>query len=285
MGQRGPRLLVLARLSGIISMSCAFLSFSARSLCAQQNDLSAAASQMAAAINKSGERQAAVFDFVGPGKRVTPLGQKLADEFSAELAKSHTRFRVMSRGAVAKSFPEADLAPATGADEGYMVLAALDMGWDTAVVGSFTIQQGTIVLDIQSVRAERGDQIALIEDRIPISDELKRIIPEPAPTGVTGRMNGASGGNAGYSMPRCISCPPAVFPEFAKDNKIQGVVVLSAVIRLDGSPTDIAVVRAVPGLTTSAIRAVSTWKFQPGAGPDGNPAVVRTKIEVTFRLF
>lgn len=258
--------------------------FATTGLSAQQVDLSTAAAQMATAINNSKEKTVAVFDFVGPGKSITPLGQKLAEDFSETLAKSHGKFKVIDRNAVLKSFPKASPAPATATDEGYMVLSALDMGWKTAVVGSIGIDNGTIVLDIQDARTESGDEVALVQARIPLSDELKQLIPPPLSSPI-GRADLPVAGENAYSMPRCIHCPNAIYSDFAAKHKFQGVVVLSVVVPPGGRPTDITVVKALPGLTMSAIRAVSAWKLQPATDPNGNPAAVQTTIEVTFRLY
>lgn len=270
---------------GLIGAICGIVFLiAAIGLPAQQNDLSSAASQMAAAVNKSKQKTVAVFDFVGPNSVLTPLGRKLADEFNDALSKSHKKFKVEDRSAVVKSLPRGALAPATAANKGLQVGAALDMGWKTAVVGSFTVEHETIVLSAEAANAENGDRIALVQAQISLTDALKQLIPNLQPS-MDVQSKPPMGGQAGYSMPRCIRCPQATYSKAAADDKTQGVVVLSTIVTLDGRAIDIAVVKDLPGLTTSAIRAVSGWEFQPATDSNGNPTPVRALVEVTFRLY
>jgi TonB family protein len=71
----------------------------------------------------------------------------------------------------------------------------------------------------------------------------------------------------------------------ARDNKVEGTVVLSAVFGVDGQIGDVRVIRGLPhGLTENAIIAAKTIRFEP-AVKDGQPVSVRGSIEFTFNLF
>lgn len=95
-----------------------------------------------------------------------------------------------------------------------------------------------------------------------------------------------TGGTGGYGMPKCVYCPDAQFSDEAVKAKYQGVVMLSAIVGLDGRATDVHVVKSLGlGLDENAMAAVKTWRFTPALGPDGKPAAVRAEIEVTFRLY
>jgi TonB family protein len=70
----------------------------------------------------------------------------------------------------------------------------------------------------------------------------------------------------------------------AVEEKIEGIVRLSAVIRQDGSLGDIVVVRSLDSrLDFAAREALSKWIFEP-AMRDGAPIDVDAVIEVPFRL-
>lgn len=76
---------------------------------------------------------------------------------------------------------------------------------------------------------------------------------------------------------------PAYTPE-ARDAKIEGAVLLSAVIEADGSVTGISVERSLDaGLDNNAVETVKRWQFKP-AEKDGAPVAVSVKIEINFRL-
>ena len=76
----------------------------------------------------------------------------------------------------------------------------------------------------------------------------------------------------------------AQYTREAKDNKIEGQVVLKVVFGADGQLGDIKVVQGLPyGLTQSAIEAASKIRFEP-AVKDGQPVSVRGSLEFTYNL-
>jgi len=93
-------------------------------------------------------------------------------------------------------------------------------------------------------------------------------------------------GTGGYGEPKCVYCPEPEFSMDAVKVKVQGVVLLSAVITADGKVTDIHVSKGLGfGLDEKVIEMVRSWRLTPARGPDGKPAAVRMDIEVTYRLF
>jgi TonB family protein len=76
----------------------------------------------------------------------------------------------------------------------------------------------------------------------------------------------------------------AQYTQEAKDNKVEGTVVLSVVFGADGQIGDIKVIKGLPyGLTQKAIEAASKIRFEP-AMKDGQPVSVRGNLEYSFRL-
>jgi protein TonB len=77
----------------------------------------------------------------------------------------------------------------------------------------------------------------------------------------------------------------AKYTEEARQNKIQGTVVLNVVFTADGRITNIRVVRGLPdGLTEKAIEAAQRIRFNP-AVKSGVPVSVRGNLEFTFNLY
>jgi TonB family protein len=71
----------------------------------------------------------------------------------------------------------------------------------------------------------------------------------------------------------------------AKDNNVEGTVVLSVVFGADGQLSDIKVIRELPhGLTENAIIAAKKIRFLPAA-KDGHRVSVRGTLEFTFHLY
>jgi len=76
----------------------------------------------------------------------------------------------------------------------------------------------------------------------------------------------------------------AQYTKEARDNKIEGKVMLSVVFGADATLSGIRVVRGLPdGLTQEAIKAARKIQFKP-AEKDGKPVSVRGILEYTFRL-
>lgn len=73
------------------------------------------------------------------------------------------------------------------------------------------------------------------------------------------------------------------YPPLAKAARIQGWVVLNAIIGKDGSVQNLEVASGHPMLAAAALRAVSQWKFRPYI-LDGAPIEVETQIAVHFTL-
>ncbi len=74
-----------------------------------------------------------------------------------------------------------------------------------------------------------------------------------------------------------------VYPELARAAKIEGVVILEAVINPDGAVRDVRVLRSVPLLDEAALAAVRQWRYTPTV-LSGVPIAVVMTVTVTFRL-
>ena len=86
--------------------------------------------------------------------------------------------------------------------------------------------------------------------------------------------------------PVAIHQPLLSYTTEAKEAKIEGLVLLQAVIRKDGTVSDAKVLRGLGhGLDEAAVNAVvKEWRFKPGT-LDGQPVDVRATMEISFRLY
>lgn len=73
------------------------------------------------------------------------------------------------------------------------------------------------------------------------------------------------------------------YPRIARGARIQGQVVLSAIISKTGEIEDLALVSGHPMLVPAAIEAVKQWRYRPYL-LNGGPVEVETTITVTFLL-
>jgi len=84
--------------------------------------------------------------------------------------------------------------------------------------------------------------------------------------------------------PRAIKSPDPRYSKEAAKKKIQGVVVVAAVIGPDGFVKDVRVVHGLGyGLDEEAVKTVRRWRFQP-ALKDGTPVAYELGIECHFRM-
>ena len=114
-----------------------------------------------------------------------------------------------------------------------------------------------------------------------------------------GRGNGVGAGEGGgtgggiYKVGSGIVGPKllrSVQPKYTPDAmraKIQGMVLLDAVVLSNGTVGDVKVARSLDpgGLDLEAIKAAKAWLFQPATNPEGKPVNVQVTLELAFRIF
>ncbi len=74
------------------------------------------------------------------------------------------------------------------------------------------------------------------------------------------------------------------YTELARKARIQGVVIVEAIIDKEGRVTNVRILKGLPmGLDQSAVDVVKTWRFTP-ATLNGRPVSVYYSLTVNFRL-
>jgi protein TonB len=87
----------------------------------------------------------------------------------------------------------------------------------------------------------------------------------------------------GVSQGLLIYQPSPEYPRIARAARIQGQVLLKAVISRDGRIEDLQAISGHPMLIPPAIRAVQQWRYRPYL-LNGEPVEVETEITVNFLL-
>jgi TonB family protein len=102
--------------------------------------------------------------------------------------------------------------------------------------------------------------------------------PQPHVAGEPYRVGGD------VARPEKVSGEAPAYTEEARTARVQGVVVLEAIIDENGDIAKIRVLKQLPlGLDKAALAAVSTWKFKP-ATLDGVPVKVYYTLTVNFQM-
>jgi TonB family protein len=114
-------------------------------------------------------------------------------------------------------------------------------------------------------------------------------IPGDHASGVIGVVSNTPNGatrvrvSSGVAQGLLIKKVAPQYPADAREQHIQGVVVLRALIDKEGSVASAQVVTGPPELAPAAIEAVKQWKYRPYL-LNGTPVIVDTQIQVNFTL-
>ena len=112
---------------------------------------------------------------------------------------------------------------------------------------------------------------------------------------VGGTLGGQLGGTIGgtgtalhvggdVKAPVAITRVEPEYTELARKARIEGIVIIEAIIDPSGNVTDARVLKPLPlGLDQAALDAVKRWKFKPGT-LNGQPVPVIYNLTVNFRL-
>jgi protein TonB len=85
------------------------------------------------------------------------------------------------------------------------------------------------------------------------------------------------------TAPRLLNAPPPVYPHIARQARIEGDVVMDAMIDASGAVTKMDIVSGPAMLHSAAKEAVRSWRYAP-AILNGEPTGARLRVVVQFRL-
>lgn len=249
---------------------------------AQERQIDALAERTAAALSHSQLNVVMVFDFAGPDQ-MDVVGQKLAADFRAALIKSGHGVQVEEHSLLRELLRKNDLAASGLHDASLAQWLALQSGADAWISGTLSNGSGGLTVTVKAFGVKSSDQILKFETSVPLGDDLRALIGKSEEDEFPSLPKS---GKNGYSYPICIRCTPAQFSAEATARKFTGTVALEATVDAEGKVKDLRITKGLPfGLTEQAIRAVQEWQFKPATGPDGKPASVRQKIQVTFHSY
>lgn len=90
---------------------------------------------------------------------------------------------------------------------------------------------------------------------------------------------------SGLSEPKAVEKAPPAYPEEARAERVEGVVVLEVTITTKGAVADIVAIEDPDTRLTAAARdAVARWRFEPARDGSGHAVAVRYRLTVAFKL-
>jgi len=133
--------------------------------------------------------------------------------------------------------------------------------------------------DDPEILVERPVEIASTRDRdwvVGVPSEIPAPPPPPAPQVYEVGFN--------IAPPRLLHRVEPVYTRAALAARVQGVVILEAIIDTEGSVASITVLRGLKlGLTESAVEAVRQWRFEPST-VEGRAVPVVYRLTVVFQI-
>jgi TonB family protein len=88
---------------------------------------------------------------------------------------------------------------------------------------------------------------------------------------------------SGLKEPKKLKDVPPVYPDVARQARVEGQITLDCVISGEGRITDVRILRGVPLLDQAAIDAVEQWVYAPTL-VEGRPVPVAMIITISFTL-
>jgi periplasmic protein TonB len=93
-------------------------------------------------------------------------------------------------------------------------------------------------------------------------------------------------GVAGVGTPSCFYMPNPPYSEEARKAKYSGVVLVDAIVNLDGHLSNMKLIKSPGlGLDENTINTMKTWRCKPATGAAGKPVPTIVTFEVSFRLY
>ena len=87
-----------------------------------------------------------------------------------------------------------------------------------------------------------------------------------------------------FTPPRTVETPAPTYPEDARKEKVEGTVIVQAVIEKDGTVSAARVVKGLhPSLDRVSAETIRRWRFEP-ASLDGEPVAVHYHMTIRYRL-
>jgi protein TonB len=116
-----------------------------------------------------------------------------------------------------------------------------------------------------------------------LPDGIGKTVATPDPPAVTDTPRGPRRVGGAVREPRKTVDVRPIYPAMALSARVEGVVILEAVINERGDVERVSVLKSVPLLDGAAVDAVSRWKYTPTL-LNGAPVAVLMSITLKFTL-
>lgn len=216
-----------------------------------------------------GEVERAVPIYAGPGIFFPIIGELAAGSAVTVYTRNHDFYAVDSQGEVA-----------------YAEVDAIDLSEAGAALFEVAASPESDVIDREPDLTASLPEFQPPDFPRPVEREPEPVEPSPAPRPTEPRRSGGVYQSVppGGTEPVVIDRVVPRYPPAAVSRRIEGTVVVRALVRRNGRVSSVEILRDQPfGLGEAAASAVRRWRFRPGTY-QGEPIDVAYNVTVNFRL-
>jgi TonB family protein len=245
----------------------------------EATDLEGLAKGLSGVLQRAQVQTVVIGDFPGIGDGVSLQGAFLADRLWFAVLQQKKGFRTLNRGSLHRQLYAREISNTSF--EQAQVEAARALGAQVLITGRIERRANDLSIAISAVDVSTAKDISQWTWVVPRSSSLDVLALQPiqakGPVYILQQD--------GVSTPDCAYCPFPKYSEAARKKKIEGTVVVEAMIDASGRATKVWEVRGLPdGLTQEAVDAVRQWHFKAAQKADGQAVTVMVPVDVTFRL-
>ena len=268
----------------------------------QQSQLYLLASRILQNADKAGCKKGSckilVNNFAGPAGATCKLGMHLADALSAQLASQAQGIQIIDRARLQEYLVRERIESKLLEDDNAARWLAKENGANVVVVGYLRggVTERNLhvqLLDTHDFGKKEHKTHGHTEEVTFQDLGTTRDLDPEEPFGIVSNspefekalFYGKPSAGHEVSRPQCTYHPDPPYSEPARQVKLQGVLVVEALISTGGKIDAVRMVRGLPlGLNESALATVKNWRCKPMT-IDGQPNLARVPIEISFRLF
>jgi TonB family protein len=226
-----------------------------------------------------GLRRIYIPDFTDSSGRQVALGWYFAATFSALLNDNAKGFAVVSRVDVHRYLGKSGRTDRDVSTPNVLAKLVTDFNLDAILWGSVSVNQDVATI-ILTMRDPLGKELFQSRYEERLNSDLRADF-DASPSGAAVYFAGLDG----ILVPRCLFCPSPQYPVGQGSRSLEGDVVLSVLVTIDGKPDQIRLVQTLgPAFDRAAMEDVRSWRFEPGKDSDGNSVPVRVPVQVTFKI-
>jgi TonB family protein len=274
---------IILRALFLIGLASTFLSLSLTASDNVDKDRRIASDKLAREISNLQVHKIYVADFLDAAGNRTDKGCYFASVFSANLKKQGKGIDVLNSAEVQKILDTAGMKADDFQKPETMSRISKEIGVDAVVLGTVALSTQETSLALSLREAATGRELYQFQYEEPRTSNFEALFP--ATSDSSGRIFYFSGLN-GVTIPKCVSCSQPSYTDTARRKKIQGSVIWSAIVLVDGSLADLRIVQSLePSLDEAAYKEAKRWKLNPARDAQGNVVTVRVGIETTFRFY